>query len=64
MSWAVQVQTREGQPIISPPFADREEAEGDLAGLRDWLENGNDHDVRWLAVPRDIVISANLVELA
>ncbi|GGK79134.1 hypothetical protein [Mangrovihabitans endophyticus] len=64
MTWAIHVQTREGQPITSPSFDDREEAEEDLACLRGWLEDENDHDLGWLAVPRNIVISASLVEEA
>lgn len=62
MSWAIRVQTHQGDPIVSPPFDDREAAEVDIDQLRSWLEDGQ-LSVGWLAVARENVISANLVEV-
>lgn len=61
MAWAIRVQTREGEPIVSPEFEDRVDAENDLGQLRRWFEDDDPLEVDWLVIARDNVISANLV---
>jgi hypothetical protein len=62
MGWAIRVQTLQGEPIVSPTFDDRDDAEVDIDQLRWWLEGGQ-LSVGWLAVTRDNVVSANLIEV-
>lgn len=62
MVWAIRVQTRESEPLVSPAFDDRGDAESDIEELRSWLEGGL-LSVGWLAATRENVVGAYLIEV-